>query len=178
MPKLRVFTLAALLALPAAVPASPLLQLPVEDLHGKASTLADAIAGRPAVLVVGFTRASSRPATAWSRRLRADRDLVGRVQLFQVVVLEQVPGLFRGMVVRSIRNDVPEPLHDQFLVVGKRSDDWKQLLEYTDGDVAYLALADPQRGLLWHHAGPPGDAAHAALVTAAAELATPDPREE
>lgn len=174
MPNVRALTLAALLALPVTAPASTLLQLPVEDLHGNASTLGDATAGKPAVLVVGFTRTSSEPASAWFRRLRGDPDLADRVQLFQVIVLEQVPRLLRGMVVRSIRKDIPESVHDHFLIVTERSDDWKQPLRYASEDTPYLAIIDPQRGLPWHHAGPPEDTAHAALVAAITELDKPD----
>src|SRR5689334_4598639 len=81
-------------------------QMDVRTLSDKTVRLPDAARDHVAVFVIGFTRGSQSPAAAWGKRLAqelANCDCL----LYQAAVLQDVPRLFRGMVVSGIRRGVP-----------------------------------------------------------------------
>src|SRR6476659_2620592 len=91
-------SIACLLALCAApVPGQPALPpLEGETLSGRKVSLPAATGGRPALLIIGFSKASQSQTKAWSQRAN------GRLPCWSVAVLEDVPRLLRGMVARGI----------------------------------------------------------------------------
>ena len=53
--------------------------------------LPDAAAGKVAVLIFGFTKASKVPTSAWAEKLQADLGTRSEFELYQLPVLESVP---------------------------------------------------------------------------------------
>ena len=163
------------LAIAIAVAPSAAAQWASPVLHTR--TLADAafaiptdLPDRPSVLVIGFTEASREQASAWSRMLARDGALGDMVTTYQVVVLDDVPGLVRRFVVGGIRRGVPESLHDRFLVVSDQADDWKALVSFAEPDVAYLVLLDGRGNPRWRGTGAPDAASLQALRRVASGL--------
>jgi len=124
-----------------------------ETLAGNKISLPAAAAGRPALLIIGFTRASQNQTKAWSLRVR------DRFPAWSIAVLEDVPRLIRGMVARSIKNSVPLAQHDHFVLVHNGEKQLKQAAAFSRPDDAYLLVIDGAGAIRWSFHGPPTEAA-------------------
>jgi hypothetical protein len=149
-----------------AVHAAVLPSLPAETLSGKTFVIPRDLRGAPALFVIGFTKSSQEQTEAWTRRLRADKVNPLRLPLHSVVDLEDVPRLFRGVLVRGLKSNIPARLHDDFLVVTQKSDVWKRIAGFTAEDDAYILLVGPDGAVAWRTHGPVTDTAYAALQQA------------
>lgn len=112
-----------------------------ETLGGKSITLAKDLSGRPAIVVIGFSKASSTESAAWARRLRGDPSLTN-MAVYQVAVLEDVPKLIRGLVKSSIRGSVPAADQSTFVMLFHDEWQWKQLAHYRNAGDAYVVVLD------------------------------------
>jgi hypothetical protein len=112
-----------------------------ETLSGKPTTLARDVSGKPAVVVIGFSKASSSESAAWAKRLKGDASLAG-MAVYQVAVLEEVPKLVRGMVKSSIRGSVPAADQGTFVMLFHDEAQWKELAHYKNADDAYVVVLD------------------------------------
>jgi hypothetical protein len=113
-----------------------------ETLSGKKVVLPDALDGRPAIVVVGFTKRSQSQTAAWSTRLTKDFGAEPRLQRYSIAVLDDVPGFIRGMVISGIRRGVPAEQQDTFLVITHDAKPWRDLAGITSADDAYVILFD------------------------------------
>lgn len=146
--------------------------LPTESLSEKSVLLPAGLPNIPCLLVVGFSEASRSQTEAWSRRAESVA-AAGALAVYSVSVLEDVPGLLRGFVVRGIRNGVPERLHDRFLIVSKQSSEWKTMTAYAEPDLAYLVLMNSAHEIVWRAAGPVTDSGVQTLTKQLTDLARP-----
>ena len=149
---LRVFIV---LALSASLPGAQQVIPPIEGetLAGAKISLPAAAGGHPALLIVGFTRGSQEQTKAWSMRVR------GRFPAWSIAVLEDVPGLIRGMVARSIRNATPKDQHGSFVLVSRGEKPLKQAAGFSRPDDAYLLVIDGSGAIRWSFHGPVTEAA-------------------
>ncbi|MHB8420702.1 MAG: hypothetical protein ACYDCL_21730 [Myxococcales bacterium] len=146
---------AAAVSPPAAVPRTE-----TESAAGAPVILPEAIRGRVALLIVGFTKASAGGAKAWEAALRERHGADPRVAIERIAVLESVPRLLRGLVRRMARGqEAPERL-GSFLLLFNSEAAWKTLagFEPRAADAAYLLVVDRQGLLRWrtHQAATPG----------------------
>lgn len=116
--------MAGLLAAMNTFAASAMPTVDVEPLAGNSLTLPDDLPHRPCVFVVGFSKASRAQTMQWSQRLEQE-PLAGKISVYSVAVLEDVPAFMRKFVVGGIRNGVPDALHDHFLVATSDTTAWK-----------------------------------------------------
>ena len=100
-------------------------------------------------LIVGFTKDSRKQTSAWTRQLG---DLTPE-PVFQVAILENVPSLVRRFVVGRIKSDVPQKLHDRFLIVTQGTAAWQALCPAMQEDAACALLLGPGREVIWRGAG-------------------------
>ncbi len=114
-----------------------------DNLAGNHVTLPGAASGKVAVLILGFSKASKAPSSAWAQRIETDFAGIPDFVLYQLPVLEDVPGFIRGMVISNIKKDVPESRRDYFVPVLHGESDLKELVTYKEPDDAYLILLDP-----------------------------------
>jgi hypothetical protein len=147
-------------------------QLPVETLAGASLVVPAAWPPQPVLLVVGFSRDSRDACRAWSERLRGIGAVTG-LTVYQVAVIDEVPGLLRGMVARGIRRGVPQAQHERFLLVTEQGQAWRRLAGYVQADAPYLLLFDARHALRWRASGDLDEAGYRALRTALAQLAPP-----
>jgi hypothetical protein len=164
-----------IVALATAALAAVLPTLSTETLSGKTFVIPRDLRGGAALFVVGFTKSSQEQTEGWTRRLRADKTNPLRLPLHSVIDLEDVPRLFRGMIVRSLKSNIPARLHDDFLVVTQSSDVWKRIAGFAAEDEAYLLLVGPDGAVAWRTHGPVTDATYAALQQAMGQLARRQP---
>ena len=118
-----------------------------ESLAGQKVTLPDAAHGHIAVLILGFTKASKTPTSAWAKRLAQDFGTTPAFQLYQLPVLEGVPRLIRGMVISGMKKGVPENMRNRFVPVLNGEAELKKLVSYNEPDDAYLILLDRDGGI-------------------------------
>lgn len=132
-----------------------------EGLAGHHITLPDAVSGRVAVLVLGFTKGSKTPTSAWGARIETDFAGNPEFILYQLPVLEDVPGIIRGMVISNIEKGVPENQRDRFVPVPRGERELKQLVSYKEQDDAYLILLDRRGSIVYQMHGPLSEPSYA-----------------
>ncbi len=113
-----------------------------ETLSGKKIVLPDALNGRPAIVVIGFTKRSQSQTAAWSTQLTKDYATEPRLQRYSLAVLDEVPKFIRGMVISTIRRAVPKDQQDTFVLITQDSKTWRDLAAISNPDEAYIILFD------------------------------------
>ena len=127
-------------------------------------TLPDDAAGKVAVLVFGFTKASSKTTGAWADKLSADFGSHPGFELYQLPVLEAVPRVFRGMVVSGIKKGVPQAKRDHFVPILQGEAQLKNTVMYKEADDAYIVLLNRAGEIVQQvHGAAPDDAHYSAL---------------
>ena len=146
-------TLLGLLVLSAGVVRAQRAIPPIEGetLSGRKVTLPLAAGGQPALLIIGFTRASQEQTKAWGLRMH------DRVPAWSIAVLEDVPRLVRGMVTHSIRSATPKAQHDRFLLVYHGEKELKTAVMFDRSDDAYLLVIDGTGSVRFSFHGPVTD---------------------
>jgi hypothetical protein len=170
MRSLRAVILCLCLAAGTAVHGDTLPVLSVQTLSGHALSIPGDLHA-PTIFIIGFTKKSRDQTEAWAHRLRADKVTPLRISLKDVIVLEDVPGLFRGFVIKQLQTSIPRSLHDEILVVTQGADLWKRSAGFTSEDDAYLLLADAKGAIVWRMHGAVSDAGYAALQQSIARAA-------
>ena len=148
-------TLACILALCAGVVygQQPGLAIEGETLSGRKVALPAAAGGQSALLIIGFTHASHAQTKVWSLRVR------DHFPAWSIAVVEDVPGLLRGMVTHSIKSGIPKEQYDRFLLVSHGEKQLKQAAGFDKPDDAYLLVIDKTGAIAWRFHGPVTDAA-------------------
>ena len=122
--------------------AQQLPRLQEENLAGQQVVLPDAASGKIAVLVLGFSHASSSPSGAWAKRIRSDFGKTPGFELYQLAVLEGAPKMFRGMIVSGIKKGVPDNERANFIPVLHNADQLQKLVGFKAEDDAYIVVLD------------------------------------
>jgi hypothetical protein len=143
--------------------AQPMPVVEGDSLTGSKVVLPEAAKGKTAVLIFGFTKASKTATSAWADKIFADFSTQSGFALYQLPVLESVPGLIRGMVISSMKKGVRENMRDHFVPVLHGEVDLKKLVSYKEPDDAYLVMLDPSGQIVEQKHGPSSDAAYAQL---------------
>jgi len=135
--------------------AQQLPRLQEENLAGQQVVLPDAVAGKVAVLVFGFSRASQNSTGAWMKHLREDFGKSAGLDLYQLPVLEEAPRLIRGMITSGMKKGVPEAERATFVPVMHNEADLKKLVNYKEADDAYVIVLDRTGKIVYQaHSGP------------------------
>jgi hypothetical protein len=108
------------------------------------------------VLIVGFSRESSTPATNWGKALAPALSSTPTIGVLQLPMLADVPGLVRPLVLRSIRKQVPAFLQRNFVPLTANEAAWKQLAGYDTHapDAAYVMIVDKSGAIRWQTHAP------------------------
>lgn len=134
-----------------------------ENFAGHKVALPDAAAGKVAVLIFGFTKASKGPTTAWADKFLADFGTRPDFEVYQLPVLEDVPRFVRGMVIAGIRKGVPENRRDHFVPILQGEPELKTFVHYSEPDDAYLAVPSRAGRVLELSHGTASDANYARM---------------
>jgi len=107
-----------------------------------------------ALLVLGFSEKSSSETSECGKKL--DEALPRQVdaKVFQMPVLEDVPRLVRGLVMRSMKKSVPDGLQSTFIPVFDHEAEWKRITGFGSPDNAYILLTGLHGRVLWRARGP------------------------
>lgn len=142
MLRARAWLAGLILAVATGLVAQDFPKIKADNLNGQPVALPDAVSGRVAVLVLGFSKASKTPTSAWDKRIETGFAHTPDLAVYQLPVLEDVPGFIRGMVISSMKKGVPEAQRDRFIPVLHGESDLKKLVTYKEPDDAYLILLD------------------------------------
>jgi hypothetical protein len=128
------------------------LHLPVATLDGKARTFPLDAEQPRSVFVVSFSKEASTAASEWTRRLH---ELHGKLSgaIFQVAILEDVPRLFRSLVVSSLASGVPRQLHDRFWVATAGTESWRRCADSQSSGEPHVFVLESGR-IVWRSHGP------------------------
>jgi hypothetical protein len=129
-----------------------------ESLAGHQVVLPDAAAGKVAVLIFGFSKASKVPTSAWASKLLADFGTRPDFEVYQLPVLEDVPRFVRGMVISGIKKGVPENRRDHFVPILQHEAELKKFVQYHEPDDAYLVVLSRAGNLVDQSHGAPNEA--------------------
>ena len=150
-----------------------MLRVEGESIAGRKVVLPDAAKGHVAVLVLGFTKASKTPTSAWGSRIASEFGSQSGFELYQLPVLEDVPRLIRGMVVSGMKKGVKENMRDHFVPLFEHESELKKLVGYREPDDAYLVVLDPSGEIVDQVHGTFSDALYARLREALHKLLAP-----
>lgn len=100
--------------------------------------------GRIAIVIAGFTQASSKASEAWQKRVTQDFGSDPKYVIYSVAILEDVPRLIRGLVTGSMRKGTPAARQDTFLYTFQEEKEWKRVAGYSEKDDAYVMVIDPR----------------------------------
>jgi hypothetical protein len=122
-------------------------QLSGQTLTGKSVELPTATLGKPAVVIVSFSKTAGNDARSWNERL--SRDFPKDLSSYTIIVLESVPKLFRGLAVSSIKSSMPVPMQDRTVVLYSDEKLWKQRVAFSEDSRAYVILLGPDGRIRW-----------------------------
>jgi hypothetical protein len=113
-----------------------------ESFAGRKVVLPDAASGKVAALILGFSKGSKGPTSAWGEKAGSEFGSHPGFELYQLPVLEDVPRLFRGMVISGIKKGVKENARDHFVPIVQGEASLKKLVGYKEADDAYIIILD------------------------------------
>jgi hypothetical protein len=137
---------------------------------GEQVALPGSLHGRAALLIVGFTEASRQQASDWGHKLAADPQRPPQLAYYEMPVLESVPRLLRGFVLKRIKESVSAKGQAHFLPVLDHEADWKQAAGFSSPDNAYLLLIDDTGTIRWRTQGPYQDQTYAEIKSQTSHL--------
>lgn len=116
------------------------------SLKGSPVSLPSDLAGKPAILIIGFSREGGEQCGLFARKLAKEPDVIdGKATVYEIAMLESVPRLIRPMILHSMRGDIPKNEQSRFLPLVHDEKAWKQAAGFTksaEGD-AYLLIVGP-----------------------------------
>jgi hypothetical protein len=124
-----------------------------ETLSGKRIVLADAVRGRTAVLVAGFSHEGGMATRDWVKALRADSALSGAA-VYQVAMLEGAPSFIRGMIRSGMKKGLTPSQQDSLIVLTQDEKLWQSYFGVTTDKDPYVVLVDASGKVLWRGHGP------------------------
>jgi hypothetical protein len=110
--------------------------------------------GRVGVLVIGFSKKSSVQTKQWNEALLPDYGNDPHVVYYEAAVLADVPSLFRGTIVKSIRNNMAPPERAHFIPILENASKWRDAAHFASSDEAYVLIIDITGQIQWRAHGP------------------------
>ena len=126
--------------------------------------------GKAGVLILGFSRESRDQAAAWGKRLASDFGDSSQVVYYELPMLEDVPRLLRGVVLRAIVKDVSERGKPHFVPLTGNETQWKAITHFTEEKDAYVLVVDGSGAVRWQVEGEPTDEHYRTMQRAIAAL--------
>ena len=110
-----------------------------------------------AILILGFSKGARTQATLWGRRLPTDYFYSPDVLYFEMPVLQSIPRLLRGAVLRSIKSEVSARSQPHFAPLTTDEQTWRSLVGYNKPEDAYVLLIDSSGAIQARFQGEPTD---------------------
>jgi hypothetical protein len=101
------------------------LSLSTKNLEGEPRVFPADVTPQRAIVVVTFAKSASGQASDWTRKLRENQQVLA-ASIYQITILDDVPALFRSMVITGLKRSIPKKLHDHFWVATSASKQWQE----------------------------------------------------
>jgi hypothetical protein len=125
---------------------------------------------KPLLLLLGFAHKSDDDFKKWAERARTPYVSASRIDYYELIDLQGVPSIINKMILHGMRGEVKEPRRSHFATFYQHDAEWKMLVKYSDPNVAYVVLADPQGHVVWQSKGPADEAKALELESEIAKL--------
>ena len=123
------------------------------------------------VLIAGFTKASRAQTDAWAHRLRDDARVSPKATIYEVSILDGVPGFLRGMIISQMKSGIAPQRQKRFLIVTESVDLWKRALVASGSDdQAYVILVQRSGAIVWRGHGAVTESSYEDLMRAIESL--------
>jgi len=142
----------------------PMPMTQAQSLSGHTLTLPEAVAGHPAVIVIGFTQSSQRAMERWDKEIGAQVTAKPGVPLYNIAVIQDAPRFVRGMIKGSMKALVPAAGQDRFLTVVQGQDELKKAVDFSVGGDAYVVVLDASGKIVFHTHGDPSESAKKQVI--------------
>ncbi len=154
-----------------AAPLAPGASLPPlrgELLTGRSAELPALTLGKVALIVFGFSRASSDEVEAWAARFKSAHAADTTHTWLEVPLIGSSMGrMMKPVIQGAMRGGTPEADRVHVMTVFGGTREWKDRLAFQDSRSAYVVLLDREGRVRWRGAGPPGEARWQAMTAAA-----------
>lgn len=124
-----------------------------ETLSGKRIVLSEALRGRAAILVAGFSHQGGVACSDWMKVIRKDPALAG-IDVYEIAMLQGAPGLLRGMIKSGMRKGMSTAEQERSIVLTHDDKLWARYFEVTNAQEPQVILLDAAGNILWHGHGP------------------------
>lgn len=133
-----------------------------ESLSNTPVSLPEDLGAKPAVLIIGFSRAGGNEVGPLARRLHKEQP---DVVVYQIAMLESAPRLVRPMILHGMRNGVAKDEQNKFLPLYHDEKEWKQAAGFTKAgeNDAYILVVDKGGHVRWSEHGRYSDQLYAEL---------------
>ncbi len=121
--------------------------------------------GHATVVMVGFTQASGNDSAAWNARLAKD---FPAVEADDLIVLDAVPGLMRGMITAAVRHGMAPVRQAHSAVIVKDGPAWRARAQGADLSHAVVFVLDASGQVNGIVSGPVTEAGYAQIRSALA----------
>lgn len=153
------FCVAVCLADPPAMPVTH-----AQTLSGHDLTIPDALAGHPAVIVIGFSHGSQKAMERWDKEIGAQVTAKPGVPLYNIAVIQDAPKFVRGMIKGGMRSAVPAAGQDRFLTVVEGEEQLKSAVDFSSSDDAYVIVLNSSGKIVCHLHGDPSETAKKQVI--------------
>jgi len=137
-----------------------------KTLDGASVSFPDAASGKPLLIVLGFSHASSEPCKAWNKRLAPLYLGDSRILYYEAADFQGVPSLVMKMILHGMKKEIQANEHPRFVLLQTNEDQWKNLTKFSAPNDPYVLLADPAGHIVWQTHGAVTDDQFAALQAA------------
>jgi hypothetical protein len=127
-------------------------QVRAESLNGEPISFPKDFGGKPAILIIGFSRGGGNQCGLFARKLAKEPSVVdGKVVIYEIAMLESAPRLIRPMILHGMRGGIPQAEQKRFLPIFHDEKQWKQVAGFTQSaqNDAYLVLVSSDGAVRW-----------------------------
>jgi hypothetical protein len=129
------------------------------------------VAGKAATIVFSISRTAGKDARLWNERLM--KDFPNAVAGYQVIVLQSVPKMMRGLAMAGIRSSMPIAVQERTLVLYQDEEHWKLRLAVSDDKQAYMLLLGSDGRIRWKNTRMYAESEYAGLRSEVEKLLQP-----
>lgn len=142
---------------PLAAEPQPMPKTEAESLSGHEVVLPLAVAGHPAVIVIGFSHSSSKTMERWDKQIGAEITARAGVPLYNMAVIQDAPKFVRGMITHGMKAVVPAAGQDRFLTVVQGEEELKKAVNFSAGADTYIVVLDAAGNIVFLTRGEPSE---------------------
>ncbi len=122
------------------------------------------------VLTFGFSRNSAKAMAAWDKQIAPVFSNAPKVAYFEIPVLEGVPGLVKGFILRGMRRSTSKQEQSRFAPAYAGEAALKRIVGFGEPDAAYVVVTDRDGTVVWSSHAAPSDVGVQSLRDAVGKL--------